>query len=187
MTKDHEEYKPEICESFPVSTIAQCYCRNSFISSLSYGNTQQLVNTVCESFYTTYNRFQSFIYVPVITTVVINFVMRHLIKILVNYESPMTIDECQVSLLNKVFLSNFITLSLLILIANGNLGNYTNDSSISAFSGPYDDFSRSWYGNIGFYIYGAFVLQGLFPILVSLFSYKIYYPLLRRHYLPKVK
>lgn len=175
------------CQTYPAKNIGACYCYEALgnlLSSQGVANAMNIISNSqgnpCHNFYVQFSFSTSLTYASVIATTTVNVLLRMFLKELTKQEAHNTIDEEQASLISKIFLSNFITMAIIILVAYGS-SSTTPDflKTIHVFSGPYNDFTVSWYGTIGFYLMTTFILQSFSPLLFNLVEYFILKPFLR--------
>jgi hypothetical protein len=176
------------CKTFPASTIGSCYCYQQLLSALKSADPSSITQH-CTDFYYQYSVSTGLTYGSVIATTIVNVLLRKYLKELAKNEAYLSLDEFQASVMTKIFFSNFATMGLLVLVAYGNAGN-EEDPFLKTFhlmTGPYHDFTRSWYGNVGLYLMSTFILQSFSPLIANLLMYFIIKPILRLYHFRKVK
>ncbi len=186
--------KTQTCQTFNAGVVGACYCYQKLLDLLHNGAADALnsINSLqssdCGDFYSSYSLSSALTYVSVIATTVVNVFMRTFLKILAKHEAHTSLDEYQASIMSKIFLSNFATMSILVLVAYGNAGSNNEFlTTLHIFNGPYSDFTTSWYGNVGFYLMTTFILQSFSPLVANLFMYFIGQPLLRFYHHRRVR
>jgi RNA recognition motif-containing protein len=189
-TKKHKQ----VCEPFKAGNIGACYCYSQLLDLLKSGvtNTLNSINKLqhgeCAAFYSQYSLSSALSYISVVATTIVNVVMRIFLKRLANHEARTSLDEYQGSIMSKIFLSNFATMAIIVLVAYGNAkSNNSFLQGLHIFTGPYADFTRSWYGNVGFYLMTTFILQSFSPLVFNLFLYFIGNPLLRLYHHMRIR
>jgi hypothetical protein len=186
--------KENECKTFPASTIGSCYCYQQLLTALKSAAKAGSVDTsgiteYCTAFYYQYSVSTGLTYGSVIATTIVNVLLRKYLKELAKNEAYISLDEFQASVMTKIFFSNFATMGLLVLVAYGNAGN-DDDPFLNTFhlmTGPYHDFTRSWYGNVGLYLMSTFILQSFSPLIANLLMYFFIKPILRLYHFRKVK
>lgn len=105
-----------------------------------------------------------------------------------NAERYSSVDKVQGSLVNKVFLSTYVNLAVLVILSSGRVDNAPSFfQSLHILQGTYFDFDVSWYGTIGTYIITSFALQAASAVGMDLFMYYIYLPYQRFKNLESVR
>jgi hypothetical protein len=98
------------------------------------------------------------------------------------------LDSEEGSLMLKIFISNYITIVIIVLAAYGHISGLPPFLQfIHVFSGPYSDFDPDWYGSIGFYFVTTFMVSSFAPLSFSLLNYYVIFPLRRLYHYPKVR
>ena len=98
-------------------------------------------------------------------------------QVMTNAERYSSVDKVQGSLVNKVFLSTYLNLAILVILSSGRVDNAPAFiQSLHILQGTYYDFEVSWYGTIGTYFITSFALQAASAVGVNLFMYYIYQP-----------
>jgi hypothetical protein len=91
--------------------------------------------------------------------------------------------------MTKMFQSSYVMMAIIVLIAYGTSSSgvpkFLEDLKI--FVGPYDDFNRPWYGNIGFYLMTTFIIQSFSPLVFNLFMHFVGKPLQRYYHHDRVR
>jgi RNA recognition motif-containing protein len=133
-----------VCDSYKAGVIGACYCYNKLLDLIQSGvaNTLNAVSSLkngdCGHFYTQYSLSSTLTYISVIATTIVNVLMRVFLKILAKHEAHSSLDEYQASIMSKIFLSNFATMAIIVLVAYGNAQNdNTILTTLHIFSGPY--------------------------------------------------
>jgi hypothetical protein len=184
------------CSYFEASTVGSCYCHAELSKILhSYSVAQMLTklndqqsSSTCKTFFRSYSLSVGFSYMSIGVTIAINTLTRVLLKILTKHESHTSLDSEEGSLMFKIFLSNYITMSVIVLAAYGKIAQLpTFLSYIHVFDGPYPDFNPDWYGNIGFYFMTTFIVGAFSPLAMSLLEFYVIYPISRSYHYPLVR
>ena len=184
------------CVSFSASLIGSCYCYvklQSLLSTFSILQVFSLLNSpqskaFCGTFFTQYSLSTGLTYLSIGFTVILNFINRFFLKILTSHECHTSLDREEGSLMLKVFISNYITLAIIVLVAYGKVSNKPDIlSTIHIFDGPYNDFTPAWYGNVGFILMTTFIVATFAPLLLSLLKYYIIWPCLRLYHYSRVR
>ena len=193
---DDDELDPEDCTKFEAGEIGQCFCYNSLSDIISNKGVVETMDNIeqnreeqsCKAFFKDYSLSVGLTYLSVLTTAGVNFALRQLLVKLSKQEAHTTTDAEQGSIMSKVFFSNYVTMSIIVLIVYGTTeNNPAFFKSLRIFEGPYPDFNRQWYGNIGFYLMTTFILQSFSPLFSKLFFYYIGKPFLRFWHHKRVK
>lgn len=101
-------------------------------------------------------------------------------QVLATQEAHASTDLEQGSIVLKIFLSNYATVALIILVAYGKAPSLPPVLRIlHIFNGVYGDFNGAWYGQIGFYLASTFLVQSFSPLVFHLVRYYTLQPLLR--------
>jgi hypothetical protein len=169
---------------FPAKDIGACFCysqldnvirANGIAGTLNRIN--QLGTGICRSFFQQYSLSVGLTYTSVFTTIVVNVLLRRFLKYLARQEAHNSSDAEQGSILSKIFLSNYVTMAIIVLVAYGKAANLPAFfKAIRIFDGVYDDFTTAWYGNIGFYLMTTFILQSFSPLLANILMYTLIKP-----------
>lgn len=183
------------CVTFKADVIGACYCyealgdlisKNGVVDALSAIDT--LRDSECGNFYTQYSLSTGLTYVSVVTTTIVNVLLRMFLKILAKKEARSSTDAEQGSIMSKIFLSNFITMAIIVLVAYGQAKNLPEVFRVlHIFNGPYPDFTVAWYGNIGFYLMTTFIIQSFSPLVANLMKYWFLQPILRLYHHGRVR
>lgn len=177
-----------VCQFFDASDISACYCHSKLTSTLRnrgpIATLRQIdangPNDVCYDFNEKYSIGVGLTYVSILATTIIGVGLRTVLKLLSKYEAHKDKDEEQASAMTKLFQSGYIISVIIVLVAYG--GSPSTPQflrSIGIFSGPYTDFDRPWYGNIGFLYMVSFILQSFTPLAYNLIEYYFIKPVLR--------
>lgn len=182
------------CTTFDAGNIGACYCYDKLLNLLRGGvstalnRLDSLKSSDCGEFYSNYSLASALTYVSVFATTIVNVLMRAFLKMLATHEARTSLDEYQGSIMSKIFLSNFATMAIIVLVAYGDAGSENSFlTSLHIFTGPYDDFTRPWYGNVGFYLMTTFILQSFSPLVYNLVRFFFLDPLLRLYHHDRIK
>ncbi|RYY88735.1 hypothetical protein EON63_01910 [archaeon] len=180
--------------NFEANDISSCYCINQLNTVIESGGVADTLNRIndlgkgfCRTFFQRYSLSVGLTYTSVLTTIIVNVLLRRFLKILARQEAHTSSDEEQGSILSKIFLSNYATMAIIVLVAYGKAAQLPAFfKAIRVFDGVYEDFTPSWYGNIGFYLMTTFILQSFSPLLANLVMYFLVKPVLRQYHHKKV-
>eukprot|EP00981_Chlorochromonas_danica_P005856 scaffold1205_cov168-Ochromonas_danica.AAC.2 len=116
----------ESCSTFKAGSIGSCYCLdelNHVISTNGIASTMNRINdlgsSICKDFYKQYGLSVGLTYASVFATITVNFLLRRLLKILAKLEAHTSSDAEQGSIMTKIFLSNYVTMAIIVLVAYG--------------------------------------------------------------------
>ena len=179
-----------VCKTFPAEVIGACYCYSSLgdlISKSGVVNALDAINSLsdgeCGAFFKQYSVASGLTYVSVATTTVVNVMLRKFLKTLATHEARTSSDAEQGSIMTKIFLSNFATMAIIVIVAYGSAKNLPLFFKVlHIFNGPYEDFTVEWYGNIGFYLMTTFIIQSFSPLVANILSYLFIKPVLRMYH-----
>eukprot|EP01033_Poteriospumella_lacustris_P009693 gene9693-6936_t len=143
----------------------------------------------------------------VLVTVAVNRLLKLALVHLTRYEGHASLDDAQRSVLLKLFVATFANTAGVVLLAYalrppGALLSHSDSQALAAASaqyaadkqrvdrwlfahtglrlGPYTDFSRDWFGAVGFYFATTLVFSSLGPLLTPLLTLTVAKPLARR-------
>jgi len=138
---------------------------------------------VCYDFNKKYSIGVGLTYVSILATTIIGMGLRYVLVFLSKYEAHKDKDEEQASAMIKLFQSGYAISVIIVLIAYG--GSPSTPQflrRLGIFAGPYTDFDRPWYGNIGFLYMVSFILQSFTPLAYNLVEYYFINPVLRMYH-----
>mmetsp|Transcript_16932 Transcript_16932/g.25540 ORF Transcript_16932/g.25540 Transcript_16932/m.25540 type:complete len:1258 (+) Transcript_16932:167-3940(+) len=181
------------CDEFKASTVAGCFCYQELLSLfssplLSLWSQVQTVDANCEEFLTSYGSALLLTVAASLCTVVINFVLKSIMKYLAKREFHTTVDEEHRAIVVKVFIATYINMAFVALLAYGYVNKKPSIvTNASILDSEYSDFDPEWYGNVGFYLIVTFIIQMISPLASVLFKYYIAKPcrMCRAH--PKIE
>jgi hypothetical protein len=188
----------QFVEKVTKDSLLQCYCSNIIGNPLIYGDfrsskyffnpyndienislSNATINTPhasdypngdwCVKYAFDYGEIQALTVGGVMLVVVINIVLKMVMKNLVRFEHPQSKSEYSVSLARKLFIVQLINTAAILLIVNGNLNSMGINNGLLdglIFGGDYDDFNSQWYGTVG----SSLVLTMLINMLTPLYS-----------------
>lgn len=182
-------------DSFEAGAIGSCYCYDALREALrSYGvvgsldSLQGIEQGICKDFFKQYSTAVGLSYVSVGITVGVNVLLRFLLVRLAKQEGHSYTDLLEGSIMEKVFVSNYIVSSLLILVAYGQVNNLPAIlKDLHVLTGPYSDFSVEWYADIGFYFITTFIIQSFSPLAMVLLNYFIILPTKKFYYNTQIR
>jgi hypothetical protein len=167
------------CYPFPASSMGSCMCFNGLqerLASLSGGDTlsqlEAFKTDICGSFFINYTTALVLNYVAALASVVIALSLRWVLSVLTVAENHNSLDGSEGSKMAKLFISNYATLCIIILIAYGKiegLPSFVADT-LGIFSGPYADFTSGWYGNVGNFLVVSFLLKVLVSYAADIYK-----------------
>lgn len=184
------------CRRFEAGSIGSCYCYKQLSTILGAYKPaevfdqlrQQQSSSTCGEFYNNYSLSSGFTYMSIGITVIVGALMRYILKVLTGQEAHTSLDNEFGSLMLKIFMSNYITMAIIVLVAYGNIAGKTDFlEALYIFTGPYLDLNPDWYGNVGFYLTTTFIVSSFSPLAFSLVQYYILYPLLRLYHYSQVR
>ncbi len=178
------------CKTFTAGTIGACYCYNQILTFLKTGNTGNILAEECFHFYYDYIIATGLTYGSIIITVLVNVLTRISLKLLAKSEAYNSLDVLQASIVTKIFITNYLTMGILVLVAYGNIEGLQKISFFKTFHlfiGSYTDFTSDWYGNLGMYLMSTFIIQSFSPLIVNIIRYYIIKPLFRWYHFRKVE
>lgn len=184
------------CKKFSASTLAGCFCFDSLVGmiksgaifdGITSGGGGQVSSTsmnVCNPFFINYSTATGFNYLAILVALVVNQVLRKLLVILTDSEKHTSSSEMKGSLLQKVFLSTFVNMALLAILASGFItGQPESIKILSILQGSFTDINAAWFGTVGTYFVLMFFVNAMPPVVLALFKYYIAAPFARyRHY-----
>jgi hypothetical protein len=184
-----------VCVEFAAETIGACYCYDLLSSMIKHSGVVNAMNSIstlrsgeCGAFFKQYSVAAGLTYVSVGTTTAVNVFLRKFLKTLATLEARTSSDAVQGSIMTKIFLSNFATMAIIVLVAYGSANNLPSFfKTLHIFNGPYKDFSVDWYGNIGFYLMTTFIIQSFSPLLANIVSYLFIKPVMRWYHHRQVR
>lgn len=187
--------KDSECEAFSASSVGACYCYQELAALVNSGGVIETLNKInslksgpCGNFYSQYSLSVGLTYVSVLVTTIVNVLLRIFLKKLAKHEARSNTDEEQGSVMTKIFLSNYATMAIIILVAYGKAKNLPAVlKTLHIFAGVYDDFTPGWYGQVGYFLITTSILQSFSPLVANLFMCYIGKPLLRWYHHARVK
>ena len=178
------------CVSYSASTLHSCYCQQSLNSYLEKGviSTLQYLSSIsstqtadsCSSFFSDYSTAQVISYGTILVSIGVNAIVLILMKKLSNYESHVSVDREDGTLMMKVFIFSYFNMAFSVLIAFGKISNMPNWLKTAyIFQGQYTDFSSEWYTNTGVYFLSAYLIKSIVDIIIKLMKFTIINPIKR--------
>jgi hypothetical protein len=143
------------CTTFPALTLGSCFCFNQLIIVLESGDVSSAISQLssqepqCKSFAVNYSVAIALTIVAAMTTVIINRILKYVLKRLAINERHKTIDSEQGAIMFKIFIATYINMAFVALLAFGkvnSLGGYATDLQI--LQGEYADFEVAWYPQV---------------------------------------
>lgn len=174
------------CSDFPALTLGSCFCFQQLVSVLDSTDISSALSQLsnqepqCNNFAVNYSIAVALTVVAAMTTVLINRVLKNVLKKLAINERHRTIDSEQGAIMIKIFIATYFNMAFVALLAFGKvdtLGSYGKDLQI--LQGDYPDFTVEWYPQVGTYMVLTFVFEIISPLLSVLAKYYIIYPLRR--------
>lgn len=184
------------CIHFSAGSIGSCYCYAQLTTILTKYRPAEVLqrlhveqsSATCAQFFTNFSLSSGFTYMSIGIIVIIGTLIRMCLKVLTKQECHASLDLENGSLMIKMFVSNYLTMAIIVLVAYGNIPNLPAAlQSLYIFTGPYSDFDPDWYGNVGFYLMTTFIVSSYSPLAMALVKYYILYPFARCYHYPKVR
>lgn len=134
-----------------------------------------LQKDTCGEFFLNYSTSLALNYVAALASVVIAMGLKVSIFALAKQESHISLDAEEAAKMSKLFLSTYITLCIIILVAYGKIDGLPDfvRETLGIFNGPYNDFSSAWYGNVGNFLVVTFLLSFIISYMQD--CYKLYF------------
>ena len=136
----------------------------------------------CEEFLKQYTKSQTFNYLAVITTTIMNQVMLWLMNISADWEVYTSITEKNSSILLKTFLAIVFNFCIPQLIASGYAPEPEAMRVLRLMQGAFNDFSHNWFAVVGTYFISSFFMDGFVLVLLKLGRAYVYVPMLRQYF-----
>jgi hypothetical protein len=184
---------------YDAESIAKCYCKQNIYQLLTTENllryTQAFLATMkppdpkelggddaeyCGVFQGIYLSSYLLTYAAVLITVIINRLLKMVLIYLTNYESHKSLEDEQYSILLKLFLTTYVNMAIIVLLAFG----VSVDLSVmppKVGFGMYTDFKRTWFSNIGFYLITTFFISAFIPPVEQWIKFRCGRPCLKWH------
>lgn len=165
------------CVAFSSEDISNCYCRARVDGMIEKNGQQILLSWLvsylmgsapdftdeCEDVKFYLSSSNVAIYLAVLVTLITNKVLKGIIIRNSEAEHHISFAELDRAIASKIFLATYLNMSIIILLA---FGSSTQSPAVFSknylFSGPYQDFTRGWFGQVGFYLVVTFILMN-FP------------------------
>jgi hypothetical protein len=166
-TKDMEPASRSICYSSMMASFANssdnsckaCWCVEALNSITDILRDDLILNKeynkACEQPIISFFVRRSLLQGSVAFIVVINIILKAGLAYLVPQEKHHTRTESEMSLVEKVFVSQFINTALVALLVNTRISGFaerfgtSGSAKFPLFTGPYEDFNLPWYIDIG--------------------------------------
>jgi hypothetical protein len=122
-----------------------CWCYRQGTSVV----TQSAVD--CSAWLSDYLLTRTLVLISVFTIVLVNFVLKELIRVLGRYERHHTLSREQSSVTVKMFIGMFINTGLILLLVNANFQHLAGSETAFGlfFDGAYQDFVTEWFLSVG--------------------------------------
>ena len=178
------------CKSYEAGTLGSCYCEQMLNSYLKKGILafleylrnlrSQRTKDSCSLFFTNYSKGQGISNGTIFLSILVNAIIIVLMKRLSKYESHVSVDREDGTLMFKIFIFTYFNMAFSALIAFGRVPNMPEWlQSIYIFQGRYTDFSSEWYSNVGVYFLTTYFFKSSFDVMFKLVGYVILNPLKR--------
>ena len=138
-------------------SVNMCYCRKYSKSRIIFDK-----NDVCFVYSKQSNQVVFYSQMVAIAIVVINIVLRVVNVGLVNTIGYHKNSEIVRTIMQFVFVQQFINTALLLLVTNANF-EHTPLAFIYPIRNKYNDFSSEWYQMVGVSIYKTMIIQAFMP------------------------
>eukprot|EP01041_Mallomonas_annulata_P004298 gene4298-8544_t len=149
---------------------------NNGISSIQSGSSSTSTDP-CSNFFKSYVTAKVLTYVAALATVVTNIILKTFIFWSTKKEYFNTTDIETGNIIKKIFLILYVNMALVVLFAFGYLkGGHNSLSTTQILNGDYNDFTSSWYGQVGTYLIVTFVLNSVASLIIVLPKYFIFQP-----------
>lgn len=165
------------CVKFTSEDISNCYCRARINDMIERNGEQILVSWLvsyltgaapdftdeCVDVKYYLSSSNVAIYLAILITLITNKILKRIVIHNANAEHHISFDELNRAIASRIFLATYLNMSIIILVAFG--GSNKSPPMLSdnyIFSGPYEDFTRGWFGQVGFYLVITFILMN-FP------------------------
>lgn len=186
------------CSAFPDTTLSACYCQqllNSYLKSgvpaaLRYLGTLSASSAPdsCSTYFADYSTAQGVSYGTIIASIIVNDIVVFGMKRLCTFESHVSVDRVNASLMFKLFLFTYLNMAFTVLIAFGKIGNLPIMlRKFYIFQGQYSDFSSHWYPTAGVYFLTAFFINAVMDIVLKLGMYYVVIPIMQCYSYPAVR
>ena len=150
-----------------------CYCYQQFskvglkVSDIEFEMDPEKYK-YCKDWFESYSLTNIMIGVMALAIVMINFVLKRILKMLAQFERrPTKTEEISASTI-KMFIAQFINMGVIIILVNADI-NFTDlPSNFPILQGEYPDFNIEWYKNIGSTIALTMILSVFTPHLAAM-------------------
>jgi hypothetical protein len=178
------------CTTFLDTTLSACYCQQMLNSYLKSGvlATLRYLGTIsastapdsCSTYFTDYSTAQGVSYGTILSSILVNGIVIFGMKRLCTFESHVSVDRGNASLMIKLFLFTYTNMAFTVLIAFGRIGNLPVWlQKLYIFQGQYSDFSSNWYTTAGVYFLTAFFIKAVIDTAMKLGMFYVVVPIMR--------
>lgn len=178
------------CTTFLDTTLSACYCQqmlNSYLKSGVMATLRYLSTTSastapdsCSTYFTDYSTAQGVSYGTILSSILVNDIVIFGMKRLCTFESHVSVDRGNASLMIKLFLFTYTNMAFTVLIAFGRIGNLPVWlQKLYIFQGQFSDFSSNWYTTAGVYFLTAFFIKAVIDTAVKLGMFYVVVPIMR--------
>lgn len=186
------------CKKFPSTTIANCYCMSA-LSLLITGTKgglggfvsrirSSMDNDPCKNFYGQYLSALGLSYLAIFINVVVNLAIKAFIEASAKYEYHSSTDGEQAYIVVKVFVSTFLNMIVVVLVAFARYDNIPSAlKDVHFLQGAFLDFDRNWYPAVGATFVLTYVIEVVSLIGINLLTYFVIAPCTRRLTYPSVR
>ena len=134
--------------------------------------------TYCEDWFIQTNQVTAIQYFMVVSIIVVNMMLKKVLRIFVDLEAPESETERIVSTTQKLFVALLMNTALLSLIIQGNVQRITGGASVAdelfrnvnVLQGDYGDFGADWYMGVGAAIVVTMFISVISPQVTKLIS-----------------
>ena len=178
------------CSTFLDTTLSACYCQQMLNSYLKSGvlATLRYLSTIsastapdsCSTYFTDYSTAQGVSYGTILSSILVNSIVIFGMKRLCTFESHVSVDRGNASLMIKLFLFTYTNMAFTVLIAFGRVGNLPVVlQKLYIFQGQYSDFSSNWYTTAGVYFLTAFFIKTIIDTAMKLGMFYVVLPIMQ--------
>ena len=158
--------------NYQETTQNYCWCKQQSWTDLL---SDEDINDFCEDYVEKATLSTAIKYVGSIVVIVINFVLKIILRALSRFERVSSKTKEQLKIMTKVFFAMFINTAFIVLIVNADLSNYRVSDYLPEYvlNGEFSDFSRNWYVKVGSTVTSTMIISIFSPHMVNLL---LFYP-----------
>ena len=162
---------PEGTCSPAMSNSMSCYCHGLALSVPVTRDTVTLLKAQCAPYILDRVEVLAWRIGAVVLVVVINAVMKVIMRVLVNFEFWHSVTDVEKSVMIKTYVAQLFNTALLTLVIGADLpevNQYLKGTPLEGgmFAGAYRDFDTKWYSEVGLALTITLVSQSLAPRLI---------------------